>query len=223
MTFLISLLFAAANAQNIPSIAWGFASSSYQVEGAWNVDGKGPSVWDKWFEDGNPLVRSPGVTSTAAGSPFNSTDHYHRMKSDVAIMKSLGTTIYRFSVSWSRIFPNCNGQVNQKGIDFYSSMIDELLASGIQPVLTMYHWDTPQACEDQYRSWSNDRIITDFTNYADVLFQNYADRVKLWLTINEPAAYCGRAFGPISDQWIWPPAHNGTYQDKVLSLWLLPL
>lgn len=195
MKSMISLfLFVSVYAQNIPSMAWGFASSSYQVEGAWNVDGKGPSVWDKWFQDGNPLVRSPGVTAAAAGSPFNTTDHYRRMKSDIAIMKSLGTTIYRFSVSWPRILPNCNGQVNQAGLDFYSSMIDELLSAGIEPVLTMYHWDTPQACEDQYRSWSSDRIITDFTNYADILFQNYGERVKLWLTLNEPAAYCGMCF-----------------------------
>lgn len=210
----VNLLADLATAQNIPNIAWGFASSSYQVEGAWNVDDKGPSVWDKWFSDGHSLVRSTGVTSTAAGSPFNTTDHYHRMKSDVALMKDMGVTIYRFSVSWPRILPNCNGQVNPKGIAFYNALIDELLLAGIQPVLTMYHWDTPQACEDQYRSWTSDRIIADFTNYADVLFENYGDRVKLWLTINEPAAYCGRGFGPVNDAWIWPPGHNGPMQAK---------
>jgi beta-glucosidase len=129
-------------------------------------------------------------------------------------MKDLGTTIYRFSVSWPRILPNCNGQVNQAGIDFYNSLIDELLRAGIQPILTMYHWDTPQACEDQYRSWSSDRIITDFTNYADILFENFGDRVKLWLTINEPAAYCGRGFGPVGDAWVWPPGHLGSMQAK---------
>ena len=155
---ILSLGFQVASAQIIPKIAWGFASSNYQVEGAWNVDGKGPSVWDKWFENGaHSLISSPGVTRTAPGSPFNTTDHYHRMKEDVAIMKSLGVTIYRFSVSWPRIFPNCNGKVNQAGIDFYSNLVDELLRSGIQPVLTMYHWDTPQACEDQYGSWSSNQ------------------------------------------------------------------
>ena len=208
-------LFQFISSQNIPNIAWGFASSAYQVEGAWNVDGKGPSVWDKWFENGaHSMVSSPGVAQTAAGSPFNTTDHYHRMKEDVGIMKDMGATIYRFSISWPRIFPNCNGNVNQAGIDFYSNLIDELLRSGIQPVLTMYHWDTPQACEDQYGSWSSDQIITDFTAYADVLFQNFGDRVKLWLTINEPAAYCGRAFGPVSDRWVWPPGKNGPIQAK---------
>jgi len=208
--FLVDL----ATAQNIPNIAWGFASSAYQVEGAWNEDGKGLSVWDKWFLDGHSLVRSPGVPSTPAGSPFTTTDHYHRMKSDVKLMKDMGVTIYRFSVSWPRILPNCNGKVNAVGIAFYNSLINELLLAGIQPVLTMYHWDTPQACEDQYGSWSSDNIITDFTNYADVLFQNFGDRVKLWLTLNEPAAYCGRGFGPVNDGWIWPPGKNGPIQAK---------
>ena len=214
LPFVFSTVSQLISAQNIPDIAWGFASSAYQVEGAWNVDGKGPSVWDKWFENGaHSLVRSPDVTQTAAGSPFNTTDHYHRMKEDVGIMRDLGATIYRFSVSWPRIFPNCNGQVNQAGINFYSNLIDELLASGIHPVLTMYHWDTPQACEDQYGSWSSDRIIADFTSYADVLFQNFGSRVKIWLTINEPGAYCGRAFAP-QDAYVWPPGKNGPIQAK---------
>jgi beta-glucosidase len=131
-------------------------------------------------------------------------------------MADLKATSYRFSVSWSRILPHCTGAINQAGVDFYSNLIDLLLENGIQPVLTMYHWDTPQACEDKYPtgSWVNPGIIDDFTYYGNVLFQNYGSRVKLWLTLNEPPAYCGRAFGPITDDWIWPPAKNGAIADK---------
>ncbi|TPX48519.1 hypothetical protein CcCBS67573_g10199 [Chytriomyces confervae] len=206
----------AAVAQNIPSIAWGFASSAYQVEGAWNVDGKGPSVWDHWFLNNHSLVASKGAGNPiAAGDVFKTAGHYDRMKEDVALMASFKSSMYRFSVAWSRIFPQCNGQVNQKGIDFYSRLIDELLNAGIQPVLTMYHWDTPQACEDQYGSLLNrDMFIRDFTSYADVLYANFGSRVKYWLTFNEPAAYCGRGFGPVNDAYIWPPGKNGRESDK---------
>ncbi|KAI8607104.1 glycoside hydrolase superfamily, partial [Chytriomyces sp. MP71] len=176
----------------------------------------GPGVWDHWFNSGHSLVASLGPGNPIApGNPFLTADHYDRVDEDIGIMTGLKASMYRFSVSWPRILPNCNGQVNQAGIDFYSNLIDKLLANGIQPVLTMYHWDTPQACEDQYGSLSNRaKFVADFTNYADVLFKNFGSRVKYWLTINEPAAYCGRAFGPISDAWIWPPGKNGPVSAK---------
>ncbi|KAI8607210.1 glycoside hydrolase superfamily [Chytriomyces sp. MP71] len=215
----IASLVSLAYAQGIPDIAWGFASSAYQIEGAWNVDGKGPSVWDTWFKGGNKLIPSnieaDPNSPIAAGDPFVTDDHYHRVDEDVAIMSNLKVSMYRFSVSWPRLLPNCSGQVNQAGIEFYSNLIDKLLANGIQPILTMYHWDTPQACQDQYGSLSNrTQFIADFTNYADVLFKNFGSRVKYWLTINEPAAYCGRAFGPKNSAFVWPPGIGGPIPAK---------
>lgn len=125
------------------------------------------------------------------------------MKEDIALLGTLGATAYRFSVSWPRILPDCSGTVNQKGIDFYNDMIDEIIKIGATPILTMFHWDTPQACHDQYGSWMNRKIIQDFTNYADVLFQHFGDRVQYYLTMNEPAAICGWGFASN----FWPPGN----------------
>lgn len=151
---------------------WGASTSAYQVEGAYNEDGKGLSVQD---------MHTPpkGITDFKVAS-----DHYHRYKEDIKLMAELGLKAYRFSIAWSRIIPDGNGEVNEKGIKFYSDLIDELINYGIEPVVTMYHFDLPYALHQQ-GGWANRQTIDAFEKYAKVLFENYGDRVKYWLTINE--------------------------------------
>ncbi len=152
---------------------WGASTSAYQVEGAWNEDGKGPSVID--MREKYP----EGTTDYKVAS-----DHYHRYQEDVALMAEMGFKAYRFSIAWTRIFPNGTGDVNIKGIEFYSNLIDELIKYGIEPIVTMYHFDLPYALQTR-GGWSNRGTIDAFVEYAKVLFENYGDRVKYWLTINE--------------------------------------
>jgi 6-phospho-beta-glucosidase len=156
---------------------WGAASSAYQVEGAWNEDGKGLSIWDKF-------VRIPGKTFKGTTGDV-AVDHYHRYKEDIALMAEMGLKAYRFSVAWTRIFPNGHGEVNQKGLDFYNRLIDELLKHNIEPILTIYHWDLPQAFQDEYGGWESRKIVEDFKNYCVTLFKEFGDRVKYWVTLNE--------------------------------------
>jgi 6-phospho-beta-glucosidase len=178
---LHSVLLALVNASPTAlPIAWGFGTSAYQIEGGWNEGGKGPSVWDTWYNDPSRQGRP---------NAFVANDHYNRMKDDISYLGQLGATAYRFSVSWPRIFPNCTGVPNEEGIKFYSDMIDEIIKNGATPVLTMFHWDTPQVCHDRYGSWSSDRIIGDFTGFADILFERFGNRVQQYLTVNEPSAF----------------------------------
>ena len=151
---------------------WGGSTSAYQVEGAWDEDGKGPSVIDM-------ANHVEGVTDFKVTS-----DHYHMFKEDVALMAEMGFKAYRFSIAWTRIYPMGAGEVNQKGIAFYSSLIDELIKYGIEPIVTMYHFDLPYALEQQ-GGWSKRETIDAFEQYAKTLFENFGDRVKYWLTINE--------------------------------------
>lgn len=156
---------------------WGSASAAYQVEGAYDEDGKGPSLWDDFSKiEGKTYKGSNGDVAV---------DHYHRFKEDVALMAEQGLKTYRFSVAWSRIIPQGQGEINQKGIQFYSDLIDELLKHGIEPMVTIYHWDLPKALQEKYGGWESREIIKDFTNYAKVLFDAYSDRVKYWVSINE--------------------------------------
>ncbi|MDN4526666.1 glycoside hydrolase family 1 protein [Fictibacillus fluitans] len=156
---------------------WGAASAAYQVEGAWNEDGKGVSNWDKF-------VRIPGKTFKGTTGDI-AVDHYHRYREDVQLMAELGLKAYRFSVAWTRIFPDGRGKVNPKGIEFYSNLIDELRKAGIEPILTLYHWDLPQALQDEYGGWESRQIIEDFTNYSIELFKQFGSRVKYWVSLNE--------------------------------------
>lgn len=156
---------------------WGAASAAYQIEGAADIDGKAPSIWDNF-------VRIPGKTFKGTNGDI-AIDHYHRWKEDVQLMAEMGLKAYRFSISWSRIIPQGNGEVNEKGLKFYDDLIDELIKYNIEPIITIYHWDLPQALQDQYGGWESRQIIDDFTNYSITLFKRYGDRVKYWVTLNE--------------------------------------
>ena len=163
---------------------WGCASSAYQIEGAWNEDGRGESIWDRFCHEGDHILN--GDTGDAA------CDFYHRYKEDIALMKQMGIQAYRFSLSWSRILPEGVGNVNQKGIDFYNAVIDELLKNGIEPYITLYHWDYPQALQDR-GGWRNEESIAWFAEYAGIVSAAFSDRVRNFITLNEPQCFTGLA------------------------------
>ncbi|KAH7075143.1 beta-glucosidase [Paraphoma chrysanthemicola] len=163
---------------------WGYATAAAQVEGAWNVDGKGPSIWDK-------LCHTPGKVKDGSTNE-DATRAYDLYKEDVALMKSYGVTAYRFSLAWSRIVPlgGAEDPINEQGIDYYNRLIDELLAANITPFVTLFHWDTPQTLEDRYGGMLNqERYTPDFLRYARICFERFGDRVKHWITYNEPGVY----------------------------------
>lgn len=156
---------------------WGSASAAYQVEGAWDEDGKSLSIWDVYVQE--PGRTFKGTTGQVA------VDHYHRYKEDVKLMAEQGLKAYRFSIAWTRILPNGRGEVNEKGLAFYANLIDELLSYGIEPVVTLYHWDLPQCLQEEYGGWESRQVIDDFVNYARVLFERFGDKVKYWVSLNE--------------------------------------
>lgn len=182
---------------------WGAATSAYQIEGGSTAGGRGPSIWDTWCVESSENCN--GDTGDVAD------DHFHLWREDVRMMKNLGLKAYRFSISWSRILPEgtavytssssggnaddnatnnnsraiINGGVNQEGIDFYNGIIDALLEADIEPFVTLYHWDLPQTLEDRYGGWADRSIVQDFGDYARICFDNFGDRVKYWITINE--------------------------------------
>ena len=157
---------------------WGSATSSYQIEGAWKEDGKGPSIWDVFC-----LI--PGKVHDGDTGEI-ACDHYHRIAEDVALMKAMGLKAYRFSIAWSRVLPTGRDIVNLQGIEFYNKLIDALLTAGIEPWVTLYHWDLPAALEFEINGWLGEDIADVFAKYADVCFTHFGDRVKNWITINEP-------------------------------------
>ena len=156
---------------------WGAASAAYQVEGAWNADGKGLSVWDLF-------TRIPGKTFRGSNGDV-AVDHYCRYREDIALMAEMGLRAYRFSVSWPRIHPRGRGDINAAGLHFYSKLIDELLSHDIEPILTLYHWDVPQSLMEEYGAWESRQIIDDFTNYCITLYRHFGDRVRYWVSLNE--------------------------------------
>lgn len=166
--------------QDIPKFPegfyWGVATAAYQIEGAPDADGKGKSIWDIF-------AHTPGkMKNNDTGDVAN--DHYYRYKEDVALMKEMGVKAYRFSISWPRIFPQGTGEPNLKGLDFYNRLVDELLAAGIEPFATLYHWDLPQALQDQ-GGWQSREIPKAFGDYAGYMAQQLSDRVRYFFTINE--------------------------------------
>nr|Q42707.1 RecName: Full=Furostanol glycoside 26-O-beta-glucosidase; Short=CsF26G; AltName: Full=Protodioscin 26-O-beta-D-glucosidase; Flags: Precursor [Hellenia speciosa]BAA11831.1 furostanol glycoside 26-O-beta-glucosidase (F26G) [Hellenia speciosa] len=171
---------------------FGAASAAYQVEGAWNEGGRGPSIWDTFTHDHPEKIADHSNGDKA-------TDSYKKYKEDVKLLKDLGLDSYRFSISWSRILPKgtLQGGINQEGIQYYNDLINELLKNGIRPMVTLFHWDVPQALEDSYKGFRSSEIVNDFKDYADICFKEFGDRVKHWITLNEPwsLSTMGYAFG----------------------------
>lgn len=160
---------------------FGTASSAFQYEGAVKEDGRGPTVWDTFSHTFGKILDNSNADVAV--------DQYHRYTEDVQLMKDMGMDAYRFSIAWSRIFPNGTGQINQAGVDHYNKLIDAVLAKGIEPYVTLYHWDLPQALDDKYKGWLDRQIINDFATYAETCFQKFGDRVKHWITFNEPHTF----------------------------------
>lgn len=167
---------------------WGTAASAYQIEGAWNEDGRGESIWDRFAHTPHHILGGANADTAL--------DHYHRMPEDVALMKRLGIPQYSFTLSWSRVVPDGAGSPNARGLDFYDRLVDELLTAGIRPKATLFHWDLPQALQDR-GGWPNRETVDRFAEYARIAFDRLADRVDLWCTHNEPwvAAFLGYATG----------------------------
>jgi beta-glucosidase len=165
---------------------FGAATASYQVEGAAAEDGRLPSVWDTHAKNSG-LVKNGDTGDVAC-------DHYHRYREDIALMKNLGIGAYRFSCAWPRIIPDGDGAVNQKGIDFYDRLIDGLLEAGIEPWMTLYHWDTPQAIEDKFGGWRSRKTAEAFGRYAEVTAKAFSDRVTNWFTMNEFVCFTNRCY-----------------------------
>jgi len=161
-----------------PGFIWGAAASAYQIEGGWNADGKGESIWDR-FVHARPSPIWNGDTGDVT------CDHYHRYRQDVALMRSLNLNSYRFSISWSRVLPTGSRGVNQAGLDFYSRLTDELLTAGIRPLPTLFHFDLPQALSDR-GGWAERDTAQRFADYATVMVRALGDRASTWLIFNEP-------------------------------------
>jgi beta-glucosidase len=156
---------------------WGVATSSYQIEGAATADGRGESIWDRF-------CTIPGAIKDGSSGAV-ACDHYHRFDDDIAVMQRLNLNAYRFSIAWPRVLPQGKGQVNQRGLDFYDRLVDSLLAAGIQPFPTLYHWDLPQALEDE-GGWPVRATAEAFAEYAEITATRLGDRVSNWMTLNEP-------------------------------------
>jgi len=167
---------------------WGTSTASYQIEGAWKEDGKGESIWDRF-------THTPGTIKNG-DTGDRACDHYHRYREDVAILRELNQGSYRFSIAWPRIQPTGRGAPNPKGLDFYRRLVDELLAAGIRPFPTLYHWDLPQALEDA-GGWPHRDLVGRFADYAETVVRALGDRVDDWMIFNEPNVFtaCGYLMG----------------------------
>ncbi|KFP41948.1 Lactase-phlorizin hydrolase, partial [Chlamydotis macqueenii] len=166
---------------------WGVSSSAYQIEGGWDADGKGPSIWDNFTHvPGNIKNNDTGDIAC---------DSYNKVEEDIYLLRALGVKNYRFSLSWSRIFPSGrNNSINSHGVDYYNRLIDGLVANNITPIVTLYHWDLPQALQD-IGGWESSVMIDLFDSFADFCFQTFGDRVKFWITFNEPQVIAWVGYG----------------------------
>ncbi|MGN0613757.1 MAG: GH1 family beta-glucosidase [Porcipelethomonas sp.] len=167
---------------------WGTASAAYQVEGAYKEDGKGLNIWDAYSQSGNKVAHGENGNTAC--------DHYHRFRDDIRLMKKMGIKNYRFSISWTRILPDGTGRVNQEGIRFYSELVDELIENGIEPYVTIFHWDYPYELHKR-GGWLNKESSDWFAEYTKIVVDALSDRVKNWMTINEPQVFigCGYTIG----------------------------
>ena len=196
---------------------WGAATSSYQIEGAVQEDGRGESIWDRFAH--TPGKIADGSTGDVA------CDHYHRWREDIGLMKELGLHAYRFSIAWPRILPAGRGAVNQAGLDFYSRLVDGLLAAGITPFATLYHWDLPQALQDA-GGWPVRATAEAFVEYADITSRALGDRVKNWITHNEPwcASLLSYQIGEHAPGWQdWPAALAAAHHLLLSHGWAVPV
>src|SRR3954451_310079 len=166
---------------------WGTATSSYQIEGAVDEDGRGRSIWDSFSH-------TPGKIGDG-GNADRANDHFHRYKEDVRLIKDLGVKAYRFSIAWPRVFPEGTGAPNPKGLDFYNRLLDELLANGIEPYATLYHWDLPQALQDRVGGWQSSETSRAFADYAGYVAERLSDRVKYIFTLNEAGRFLNFGYG----------------------------
>ena len=163
---------------NFPAeFTWGTATASYQIEGAFDTDGRGASIWDTFSKTPGKVVN--GDTGDIA------CDHYNRFEEDIAIMKELGVSAYRFSIAWPRLFPKGDSNREERGFAFYNRLIDALIAAGIEPMVTLYHWDLPQTLEDK-GGWANRGVVDAFADYATACAEAFGDRINNWITLNEP-------------------------------------
>ncbi|HLI06020.1 MAG TPA: GH1 family beta-glucosidase [Ktedonobacteraceae bacterium] len=186
---------------------WGVATASYQIEGAVNEGGRGESIWDRFSSvPGNVLNNETGRVAD---------DHYHRFREDVQIMQQLGVNAYRFSIAWPRIMPTGKGKVNTIGLDFYDRLVDTLLGANIEPFITLYHWDLPQALQDAVGGWGSRETAYAFADYVEAVSRRLGDRVHHWITLNEPwvAAFMGNetgehAPGLRNSKLAWQVSHN---------------
>jgi beta-glucosidase len=189
---------------------WGTATAAYQIEGALEEDGRGASIWDGF-------AHTPG--RIADGSvPDVAVDHYHRYRDDVQLMKALGATAYRFSIAWPRIFPDGTGAPNSKGLDFYSRLVDELLANGIEPFATLYHWDLPQALYDRDGGWQSRDTAQAFADYCGYIAAQLSDRVTHFFTINEFSTFVefGHGMGRMAPGLQLPPGQLNQVRHHVV-------
>src|SRR5215213_5302770 len=166
---------------------WGTATSAYQIEGGVDDDGRGRFIWDKF-------AHTPGkISDKSTGDVAD--DHFHRYKEDVQLMKALGTKTYRFSIAWPRVYPEGTGTPNPKGLDFYNRLLDELLANGIEPYATLYHWDLPQSLQDRVGGWQSSETSKAFANYAGFVAERLTDRVRNIFTLNEAGRFVNFGYG----------------------------
>lgn len=166
---------------------WGTATAAYQIEGAVSQDKRGSSIWDSFS-----LIEGK-IKNNDNGDIAD--DSYNKVVEDIELMRNMGVNSYRFSISWSRILPDGYGEINMLGVDHYNFLINELIKNNITPLVTLYHWDLPSGLEDKYEGWLSSNIEQDFVNYADICFQYFGDRVKKWLTINEPWTFSLMGYG----------------------------
>ncbi len=164
---------------------WGVSTAAFQTEGAWDIDGKGPSIWDAFTQQKGKIKRGHRADVAC--------DFYHRYREDLALVKQMHIPNFRFSLSWPRILPTGTGKPNSKGIDFYDRLIDHCLEQGITPWVTLYHWDLPQALQEQ-GGWTNRDVLSWLTEYAGCVADRYGDRVKRWMVLNEPTVFTGAGY-----------------------------